>query len=92
MSKRLESDLWKAQKSCRQLDLGKEYSEPMEFWFWPKEKEKKVVEFKYLKERRLLYKFRVQVCQNLIYFVDIFKRLADIFYIFRPDILHHKIS
>eukprot|EP00088_Acartia_fossae_P037391 TRINITY_DN3855_c0_g1_i6.p1 TRINITY_DN3855_c0_g1~~TRINITY_DN3855_c0_g1_i6.p1 ORF type:complete len:267 (-),score=58.74 TRINITY_DN3855_c0_g1_i6:225-977(-) len=42
MMKRLESDLWKAQKSCRQLDLGKEYSEPMEFWFWPREKEKKL--------------------------------------------------
>jgi hypothetical protein len=42
LSRRLESDLWKAQKSCRQLDLGKEYTEPMEFWFWPKEKEKKV--------------------------------------------------
>jgi len=44
MSRRLESDLWKAQKSCRQLDLSKEYTEPMEFWFWPKEKEKKLLE------------------------------------------------
>jgi len=50
MSKRLESDLWKAQKSCRQLDLGKEYSEPVEFWFWPKEKEKKLLDDDYSNE------------------------------------------
>merc|ERR1712142_1073786 len=30
-----ESDLFKAQKSCRELDEKKEFSEPAEKWFWP---------------------------------------------------------
>ena len=42
MARRTESDLWKAQKSCRQLDLAKEFDTPMEAWFWPKEKKQKV--------------------------------------------------
>jgi len=41
MARRTESDLWKAQKSCRQLDLAKEFDTPMEAWFWPKEKKQK---------------------------------------------------
>jgi len=37
MAKRTDSDLYKSQKSCRELDLKKEFTEPMETWFWPKE-------------------------------------------------------
>lgn len=36
MARRLESDLYKAQKSCRDLDEKKEFSEPAEAFFWPK--------------------------------------------------------
>ena len=35
-AKKVESDLYKSQKACRQLDLGKDFSEPVEPWFWPK--------------------------------------------------------
>jgi len=35
-SKRVESDLFNSQKACRQLDLGKDFTEPVEAWFWPK--------------------------------------------------------
>ena len=35
-SKRVESDLFNSQKACRQLDLGKDFREPVEAWFWPK--------------------------------------------------------
>ena len=35
MARRTESDLFKAQKSCRELDEKKSYSEPPETWFWP---------------------------------------------------------
>jgi len=44
MSKRTEIDLCKAQKSCRDLDLSNQFTEPLEFWFWPRDKEKKLVE------------------------------------------------
>merc|ERR1712192_101699 len=30
-----ETDLYKAQKSCRELDEKKEFLEPPEAWFWP---------------------------------------------------------
>ena len=43
MLKRSEADLSKAQKSCRQLDLGKEFIEPMESWFWPKERRQRLL-------------------------------------------------
>ena len=44
MARRTESDLYKAQKSCQQLDVGKEFTEPIETWFWPKEtKQKRMV-------------------------------------------------
>ena len=43
MLKRSEADLSKAQKSCRQLDLGKEFTEPMESWFWPKERRQRLL-------------------------------------------------
>ena len=36
LARRLESDLYKAQKSCRDLDEKKEYEEPAESFFWPK--------------------------------------------------------
>ena len=35
-AKKIEGDLFRAQKSCRQLDLSKEFTEPIESWFWPK--------------------------------------------------------
>ena len=35
-TKRIESDLFRAQKACRQLDMAKEFTEPVESWFWPK--------------------------------------------------------
>ena len=35
-SRRIESDLFRAQKACRQLDMSKEFTEPVEIWFWPK--------------------------------------------------------
>ena len=35
-TKRIESDLFRAQKACRQLDMAKEFTEPVEAWFWPK--------------------------------------------------------
>lgn len=35
MARRLESDLFKAQKSCKDLDERKEYNEPVEIFFWP---------------------------------------------------------
>jgi len=34
-ARRMESDLYKAQKSCRNLDEKKEFPEPMEKFFWP---------------------------------------------------------
>ena len=34
--KRIEGDLFKSQKACRQLDLAKEFTLPIEPWFWPK--------------------------------------------------------
>ncbi len=64
MSKRLESDLWKAQKSCRQLDLGKEYSEPVEFWFWPKEKDEKVLGYFWVHGNFLNIEFKLASCQS----------------------------
>ena len=36
LARRLESDLYKAQKSCRDLDEKKEFTEPAETFFWPK--------------------------------------------------------
>ena len=35
MARRLESDLYKAQKSCKDLDERKEFTEPGEKFFWP---------------------------------------------------------
>ena len=35
LARRIESDLYKAQKSCRDLDSSKDFSEPAESWFWP---------------------------------------------------------
>ncbi len=35
-AKRVEGDLFRAQKSCRQLDMAKNCTEPIESWFWPK--------------------------------------------------------
>ena len=35
-SRRIESDLFRAQNACRQLDMSKEITEPVEIWFWPK--------------------------------------------------------
>ena len=35
-TKRIESDLFRAQKACRQLDMAKDFTEPVEVWFWPK--------------------------------------------------------
>jgi len=35
LARRTESDLFKAQKSCRELDEKKDFSEPAEKWFWP---------------------------------------------------------
>ena len=35
-SRKVESDLFRAQKACRQLDMSKEFKEPVEVWFWPK--------------------------------------------------------
>ena len=35
-SRKVESDLFRAQKACRQLDMSKEFTEPVEVWFWPK--------------------------------------------------------
>lgn len=37
LAKRTESDLVKAQKSCRELDQKKDFDSPAEQWFWPKE-------------------------------------------------------
>ena len=34
--KRTEGDLFRSQKACRQLDMSKDFSEPVESWFWPK--------------------------------------------------------
>lgn len=34
-AKRVESDLFRAQKACRQLDMAKDFVEPVESWFWP---------------------------------------------------------
>ena len=36
LARKLESDLYKAQKSCRDLDEKKEFEEPAETFFWPK--------------------------------------------------------
>ena len=36
LARRNESDLYKAQKSCLEMDSSKEFSEPAEPWFWPK--------------------------------------------------------
>ena len=41
MARRLESDLFTAQKSCKVLDERKEYTEPAEKFFWPKVEIKK---------------------------------------------------
>jgi len=35
-AKRVEGDLYRAQKATRQLDMSKEFTEPIESWFWPK--------------------------------------------------------
>jgi len=35
LARRTESDLFKAQKSCRELDEKKDFKEPAEKWFWP---------------------------------------------------------
>merc|ERR1739848_256379 len=36
-AKKVEGDLYRAQKATRQLDqMSKEFSEPIESWFWPK--------------------------------------------------------
>ena len=35
MARRTESDLFKAQKSCRELDEKKDFTDPAEKWFWP---------------------------------------------------------
>ena len=35
-AKRIEGDLFKSQKACRQLDMAKEFTTPIEAWFWPK--------------------------------------------------------
>ena len=43
LARRAESDLYKAQKSCRQLDLAKEYAEPVELWFWPKDPKERLL-------------------------------------------------
>merc|ERR550534_3410209 len=47
-----EADLYKAQKSCRELDEKKEYLEPPEPWFWlsPPKKEKEKDEAQKLKD------------------------------------------
>ena len=40
-ARRAESDLYKAQKSCRDLDISNDFSEPAEKWFWPPVEKKK---------------------------------------------------
>ena len=35
LARRTESDLYKAQKSCRDLDTSKDFLDPAESWFWP---------------------------------------------------------
>ena len=35
LARRSESDLYKAQKSCLEMDTNKEFSEAAEPWFWP---------------------------------------------------------
>ena len=44
MARRLESDLFKAQKSCKDLDERKEYTEPAEKFFWPRVEAPKIEE------------------------------------------------
>merc|ERR1719228_1088216 len=39
LAKRTESDLYRAQKVCRDLDTAKDILEPADLWFWPKEPE-----------------------------------------------------
>lgn len=34
-AKKIEGDLYRSQKACRQLDMAKEFTEPIETWFWP---------------------------------------------------------
>ena len=43
-ARRMESDLYKAQKSCRNLDEKKEFPEPMEKFFWPPVEKKRSLE------------------------------------------------
>merc|ERR1711962_293 len=35
-AKQVEGDLFRAQKATRQLDMSKDFTEPIESWFWPK--------------------------------------------------------
>jgi len=35
-AKRVEGDLYRSQKATRQLDMSKDFTEPIESWFWPK--------------------------------------------------------
>merc|ERR1712059_95034 len=38
-SKKTESDLYRSQKTCCQLDQSKGFTEPVETWFWPEAKD-----------------------------------------------------
>jgi hypothetical protein len=44
MARRTEADLNKGQKSCRQLDLARDFSEPVEAWFWPPDPKERLLQ------------------------------------------------
>jgi hypothetical protein len=44
LARRTEADLSKGQKSCRQLDLAKDFTEPVEAWFWPPDPKERLLQ------------------------------------------------
>jgi len=44
LARRTEADLNKGQKSCRQLDLARDFTEPVEVWFWPPDPKERLLQ------------------------------------------------
>jgi hypothetical protein len=44
LARRTEADLNKGQKSCRQLDLARDFTEPVEAWFWPPDPKERLLQ------------------------------------------------
>jgi hypothetical protein len=44
LARRTEADLSKGQKSCRQLDLARDFTEPVEAWFWPPDPKERLLQ------------------------------------------------